>query len=263
MLSVFLAHIASAPAYPEYIRATEEEELILISTASEVKFGSSLSKKTEKRFGLDEDFRLQSRINEIGRKIAAVCDRRDITYVFRVLKGEDLEREQKLNAFALPGGYVYIFREMVEFLDEDDQIASVLAHEVGHIAAKHSVTRLQGSLGAMLLQMLANAASSSNEARVRTNKALGLLMTSYSREDETMADRLSVRYMQEAGYDPAGALRVIEKMADLQSETPLRKFTSYRSHPYLAERIAAIRKEMRGRMDFVDFMNSPATMGEQ
>jgi predicted Zn-dependent protease len=263
LLTALAVAMASTSSYAEYIRATDEEEIILVSTASEVKLGASLSKKTEKRFGLDDDAALQKRLDDIGQSIVNVCDRKDITYAFRVLKGEKLTNEQKMNAFALPGGYVYIFRDMVELLENDDELASILAHEVGHISAKHSITRMQGSFGAMVFQMLAAAAADNGATRRKTNQALGLLMTSYSREDETVADTLSVRYLKKAGYDPAAALRVIEKMSDLHNKMPIRKYNSYRTHPYLAERIAAINKELHGRISFVDFMNSPSTLGEQ
>ena len=99
-----IAHILSfaATSHAEYIRATNEEEIILVSTESEVKMGKSLAKKTEERFGLYEDVYLQKRIDGIGQKIAAVCDRRDILYTFKVLTGKELKPEQKINAFALP-----------------------------------------------------------------------------------------------------------------------------------------------------------------
>lgn len=255
--------LSASYAGAEYIRATNEEELILVSTASEVKMGRSIAKSVEKEFGLDEDVLLQEKIDRIGQEIAAASDRTDIIYTFKVLDGPKLKPDQKINAFALPGGYVYIFREMCEMLETDDQIAAILAHEVGHIAAKHSIKRLQSSLGATFFQLLASSMADSNATKRRTNAAMGLLMTSYSREDETLADRLCVRYLKKTSYDPEAALRVMDKMAKHNKKMPIRSFTSYRSHPYLSERKAAIKTEIYGKMEFVDFINTPAVLGEQ
>jgi len=247
----------------EYIRATNEEEIILVPTESEIKIGKSLSKNVEKKFGLVEDIFLQKRINDIGQRIASICDRKDISYHFGVLKGEKLKPEQKINAFALPGGYVYMFEEMVKLMESDDEIAAILAHEVGHITAKHSVKKLQGSLGSMVFQLLSAGMAADSDTKRRSHAAIGLLMMSYSREDEAMADKLSVRYIKKAGYDPKAVISSIDKMIEIHRKMPIRKYSDYRTHPYLAERKASVKKEIYGRIDFVDFINAPATLGER
>jgi len=247
----------------EYIRATDEEEIILVPTESEIKIGKSIAKDAEKRFGLYENTFLQERINKIGQNLAAVSDRKDIAYHFKVLEGKGLKKEERINAFALPGGYVYIFKDMVEFMESDDEIAAILAHEIGHIAAKHSVKKLQGSLGAMALNLLGVTMASDNRTKVRMNSAIGLLMASYSREDEETADRLSVRYVRKAGYDPKAILKTIDKMMELHKKMPIRVYSAYQTHPYFSERKAALKKEIYGRVDFVDFINAPSTLGEQ
>lgn len=241
----------------EYIRATNEEEVILVSTESEVRMGRSLSKKVEKEFGLDEDTSLQKRIKKIGQKIISDCDRKDITYHFNVLQGRELKPEQRINAFALPGGYVYIFKDMVELMENDDEIAAILAHEVGHIAAKHSVKRLQGSLGAMMFQILGTRMATDAESARKTNAAVAMLMMSYSRDDETAADKLSVKYVKKAGYDPKAVISSIDKMIEMHKKSPIKTYTPYMTHPHLSERKAAVKKEVYGKIDFVDFINTP------
>jgi predicted Zn-dependent protease len=86
---------------------------------------------------------------------------------------------------------------------------------------------------------------------------------SYSREDETVADKLSVRYLKKAGYDPEAVIRMIDKMSDKHRTMPIRQYSAFKTHPYLSERKAAVKKEIYGRMDFVDFINAPAALGEQ
>lgn len=244
-------------AFAEYIRATNEEEIILVSTDQEVRMGKSLIKDVVKEFGLDEDNIIQNRIDTIGQNIAAVCDRKDISYHFNVLKGEKLKPEERLNAFAIPGGYIFIFRDMVNLMETDDEIAGILAHEVGHVAAKHSIKKIQGSLGAMALNLAGARMARDPETRMRINAAIGLLMMSYSREDESTADRLSVRYLKKAGYNPEAILSSIDKMMEEYRKMPIRDYTPYQSHPYMAERKAIVKKEIYGSMDFVDFINEP------
>jgi len=260
LLLTLIAGLSILPqpiAHAEYNRATKEDEFILVSTDHEVRMGTSITVNVEKRFGLAQDPLLQKRINDIGQKIARICDRQDISYHFKVLVGKDLKPEQKFNAFALPGGYIYLFEEIVDKLETDNQIAAVIAHEIGHITAKHSVKRLQGSLGAMALQLLTSRMETDAESRRRSRSAINLLMLSYSREDEFMADKLGVKYMKLSGYEPEASVKVIEKMIEMQRKGPMRRYTSYRTHPYLVERKAMVKKEIYGQMEFVDFINMP------
>ncbi len=257
LLAILIFFSVPQSLLAEYNRATKEDEFILVSTEREVRMGESISKNVVKRFGLAEDELVQNRVRAIGKKLVEFCDRKDITYHFTVLSGEDLKPEQKINAFALPGGYVYIFEAFVEKLETDDQVASVIAHEIGHIAAKHSVKRLQGSLGTMALKILATRMETDNETRARAHTAINLLMLAYSREDEFLADKLGVKYTRLAGFDPEGSVKVIEKLMEIQRNAPIRPYSGYRTHPYLAERKAIVRKEIHGHMDFVDFINMP------
>ena len=255
--------VITSDSCAEYIRSTNEDELIMVSSESEVRMGKSLAKSVEKKFGLDDDATLQEKIDKMGQRIAVVCDRRDITYHFKVLEGKELDPERRINAFALPGGYVYIFRDMIELMENDDEIAGILAHEVGHIAAKHSVKKLQGSYATLALILLSGTVPTDRETMAKTNAAVGLLMTSYSREDEAIADKLSVKYMKAAGYDPKAVISSFDKMIELQQKAPIKRYTAYRSHPYYAERKALAKKEIYGSMEFVDFINEPTTLGEK
>jgi len=237
-----------------YSLATHEEETILMSSDKEVNMGRKLSKQVEKKFELDPDILIQNRIKEIGKKIAAVCDRQSISYHFAVLT---TEKEDMINAFALPGGYLYVFRPLVDKVENDDELAAVIAHEVGHITARHSAKRAQGSLGDTALRMLLALSNTetSGATRARINEALNQLMLSYSREDEIMADKLSIKYLRLAGYNPEGAVKFLERLMDIRRKGPIKRYHRYRSHPYLSERIAITREEVYGRMDFRDYIN--------
>ena len=237
----------------EYSLATKEEEHLLFNTAREVKLGQSLVQQVEKKFKPCKDAQLQERVDKIGQKLASVCDRKDVTYFFTVLDSK------KVNAFALPGGYVYINKGLVKKTDCDDEIAGVLAHEIGHIVARHSIKRLQASLGYSLISILALAATRDARFKRGTDLAFNQVMLGYSREDELLADRLAVKYTKKAGYNPEAVFTFLVKLKQIQKEAPRKPLMAsfVRTHPYLPERIAAVRQEVYGKMDFNDYINRP------
>ena len=158
------------------------------------------------------------------------------------------------HATALPGGYVYVNRGLIEKVKDDDELACVIAHEVGHIAARHQVKRLQTSLGYTLLQALAVGAKVDSRAIRGADIAATQLFLAYSRDDELQADRLGVRYAKRAGYDPKAMIRFLGKLDELEHEKPAPR--SYlRTHPYVSDRIRVVREETEGKMSFGDYMN--------
>lgn len=237
------------PAYCEYNLATGEEEFILISTQKEILMGESLSKQVEKRFKLDENYINQEKIDIIGQRLADMCDRLDIIYRFKVLDDEIK------SAFALPGGYIYIFKGLLEKLDTDDEIAAVLAHEIGHVCARHSVKRLQNRFGFEALRFLIIRGAEDSYSRYKANEAINQLMLTYSREDELEADRLAVKYLKRAEYKPDAMISTLDKLIRWQMQGPIRSKRYWYTHPYLADRKAAVAKEITGQMEFDDYIN--------
>ena len=245
---VFLILLIPKPSLCEYNLATEQEENLIMSEEKEIRTGESLSKKVEEKFDLDENYANQEKVSIIGQKLAKICDRKDLIFHFKVID------EDEDNAFALPGGYVYIFKGLIEKL-EDDEIAAVLAHEVGHVCAKHSMKRAQKSLGYGLLKLIAIRAAEDNYSRYKINEAINQLMVSYGRAEEIEADKLSVKYLNKGGYDPEAVISVLDKLLKWQMKGPIRPKRYYHTHPYLAARRAAARVEITGEMSFDDYMN--------
>lgn len=233
------------------------DDVIPISVEKEKNIGASVAKQVETKYKEVDDPLIQKRFEEIGERLAAVCDRQELVYHFKVLKAGEGEREDYYNAFALPGGYVYMFEPLIEFMETDDKIAAVTAHEIGHVNAKHSVKRLQGSLGANALMILAAVAAQDGRAVAEANEAVTQLMMAYSREDEIEADKLSVKYVKAAGFNPDGVMESLLTLQEWRKEGPERKYTSYRTHPYLSERIATARSDIRGYTDFDSYINLP------
>lgn len=246
--------------WQRYNKATGKDELILISTEKEKKIGASVAKAVKKKYKEADDPLVQKRFQRLGQRIAEVCERQDLAYHFSVLKAED--EMEGYNAFALPGGYVYIFDTLMDYLGDDDEIAAVTAHEIAHINAKHTVKKLQSAYGMNALLVLAVVASQDPRQVNEAANALGQLMMAYSRQDEFEADELSVRYTKKAGFDPEGVVKSLEKLQKLRKKGPLMKFIPVRSHPYLSERIAKARAEVAGEMDFKSYINLPDSTKE-
>ncbi len=257
---IMIALCSSAFAV-EFETSTGQQDIVLMSTDGEVNMGDALAKTVETQCVVVKDKAMQARVENIGRRIEKVCERKDITYHFKVidLKHEDnIEGRPIINAFSLPGGYVYIFKDLYDKVKNDDELAGVIAHETAHIVARHSVKRLQSMYGATALMILGSQSQTDSRSLGRASAAISTLMSSYSQEDETFADKLAVKYTRIAGYNPAGVAAFLQKLLDFEQKEPLRPYVSERSHPYLSVRISNAKREASGKMDFKDYINIPA-----
>lgn len=251
----FILFCGSSPADADiqsFNPSTEEEDIIFIPTEKEKNMGRNIDKQVREEFGIPVDPLVQERIDKIGERLSRVADRKDLVYKFTVIKGE---KANNYNAFAVPGGYVYIFDDLVAKLETDDRVAGVLAHEMGHVEARHPMKRMQGAIGATALLVLTTMSPADGETKAKANAAIGQLMAAYSRHDERQADELSVKYLKEAGLDPNGAVEALETLQALVKRSPRMRYSFYKSHPYLSERIAVLRGEVKGHADFEAYIN--------
>ena len=228
-----------------YNPATRREEWVFIDDAQEVQVGRSMAENIiKKEDRLLADPVTQRRVSVIGQRVARVSDRTELVYHFAVLDNEDL------NAFALPGGYVYITSGLLKKLDEDET-AALLAHEVAHIAAKHAVKRMQSALGYNMLVAVALAGFGDKDPALAEKIAgvsgvvYDLLSRGYGRQDELFADALAVKYTKAAGYDPRGLVRTLE-LLDTQVGPGGRVFEVLSTHPRMKERIRRAEEEIAG-----------------
>lgn len=240
----------------EFNPVTRKQEMILYSTEREVNIGRNVSRQVEKDYELVKNPNVIERVNNIAEKIIAVCDRRDISYYTYVIQAKEEEKEDgaDINAFALPGGYIYLYDGLVNFVDNDEQLACVIAHEVGHIVAKHSIKKLQAMMGYTLLN-LAAIGMGDPDFTAGVNAAFLNILLAYSREDELLADKLGARYAKEAGYNPRAMIDFLEKLREKKKKDPLMAKSIYRTHPYFAERIVAIKQELGEPLSFADYIN--------
>ena len=177
--------------------ATGERQLSLVSEAQEIQMGSEADPQIVASMGLVQDQALQSYVDAIGKRMAALTEKPNLPWSFKVVD------DPVVNAFALPGGFIYVSRGIMAHFTSEAQLASVLGHEIGHVTARHSAEQMSraqlaqvglvaGMVLAPNLQNLFGAASS----------GLGLLFLKFGRDDESQADELGLRYMTRARYDP-------------------------------------------------------------
>lgn len=216
---------------------TGEEEMMFFSPESDVKLGRQYALPLEKELGgRIPDENLQRYINSVGQKIARVCDQPDISYHYTAVE------DKMINAMALPGGYVFITRGLLNEIKTEGQLAAVLAHETGHVVARDTMQALSRQLG-MTALLAATAVGAPGRVARGAGFISAMLSLQYSREDEAQADKTGLLYMTKAGYDPNGIVQVMEIFDKLQTERPIEFFST---HPnpesritYLKEQIAA------------------------
>lgn len=250
LMAAFLCHLACGCA-TSYNVATEQQESLFISTEREVRMGEAISRRVEEEYPPLRDPDLLARLDRIGQRMAAVSDRKDLVYRFAVIE------EKEPNAFALPGGIIYVTTGLMELARSDDELASVLGHEMGHVTARHIPKRIQGAMGLQALQILvaASGAAPDPQARAGMDVALASVLSGYSQQDELEADRLGSRYVKRAGFRAAAAVDFLIRLRDHTYRQPSRRFSYFRTHPFFADRIRVVRQESSGEMTFDDYIN--------
>lgn len=253
-LLLFLAGCARNPV-------TGKRELMIISEAAEQSIGAGAAPGIEAQFdGAYEDPVLTAYVNEVGQHLARVSHRPGIPYQYTVLN------TSTPNAFALPGGYIYVTRGLLVRMQNEAQLAAVLGHETGHVTARHGAKHLQTAIGAaLILQGIQLYDASRHQGKTRSEVAtavavgsavFGLVQLGYSRSDEYEADRLGTEYAYKAQYNPLGMVQLLQvlQQAGGGDGSSLEEFFS--THPLNRKRIDEVRKEIVDR--FPDSEKNPA-----
>jgi predicted Zn-dependent protease len=232
MLYVFLCGCVGVSTGPG------RRERILIPTPVEVSIGRGAAQDVERKLKLLNDAVVQNYVKNVGNRIVRIVDRRDIKYYFKVIDAP------QINAFALPGGWVYIYTGLLKQLNNEAQLAAVLAHEIAHIVARHGVKRLQLALGGSLIAGL--IARDSKTIAKASKIVLSLVMKGYSRKDEFEADKFGTYYLAKTGYNPRGMIEVLEILKSLEGRTPSKLETLFRTHPPTKDRIKKVNSQING-----------------
>jgi beta-barrel assembly-enhancing protease len=224
-----------------YNPVTDEKQHLSLTQEQEIALGGQAEPQLIQEFGgLHPDEQLQAYLDEVGWRIVRNSQAAETDWDFEF---HLLDDAQTINAFALPGGPVFITTALFERLQTEGQLAGVLAHEIGHVVARHSAQRLAKS---ELTQGLTGAvAVASGDARAAQVAAVvgQLINMRYGREDELQSDELGVRFMADAGYDPRGMIEVMRVLAEAGGGAGQPEFFS--THPNPDNRIENIEAAIR------------------
>ncbi|HSV72761.1 MAG TPA: M48 family metallopeptidase [Chthonomonadales bacterium] len=247
----------------------------------DVRLGRESAAEFEKSARLVTDPAIVERVNRIGQEIAAVAnteqvpmlygltERRRFTYVFRVVDDKDV------NAFSLPGGFIYVNRGLLDFAQSDDELAGVIAHEVAHAAHRHMMkliaeqSRLQQQvLLPILAYVLLGRPSGDDAGNVMLAGQLYIQArrNTWSIEAERDADQAAVRYLVKTRFNPVGLLTFMERLARKEMLGPQRELGIFRTHPLSAERtrsLIAVLEELRVPLNRRDVDPSLRVTGTQ
>ncbi|MDH3687897.1 MAG: M48 family metalloprotease [Gammaproteobacteria bacterium] len=185
---------------------TGKSNFVMLSEEQELKIGREADDDVKKRFGVYDDKELNDYVQRVGQRLAEQSHRPGLIYRFTVLDTPDV------NAFALPGGYIYITRGLMAYLNSEAELAGVLGHEIGHVTARHGVRQYSAAqaagigytIGTILVPELAGQGARSLFSVLSTS-----LLSGYGRKHELESDRLGAQYLARSGYDPQAMLEVI------------------------------------------------------
>jgi len=221
----------------------------MISEKQEIEMGKATAEQLEARFGLLNDPMITDRVNRIGQSLVDVCGRKNITYTFKVLNTEDV------NAVACPGGFIYVFKGLLDYMPSDAELAGVLGHEIGHVVKRHTVHQLEKNMWTQLAAILAGVASGNGDVLAMGMVVGDALAAGYSRADESAADREGFAYTVKAGYSPYAMLVTMHKLQELAAEYGNPGWGIFDSHPDPEQRI----RNMYKLMDPLKIIPSPVT----
>jgi predicted Zn-dependent protease len=195
-LSMLLTACATNPV-------TGDSDFVLMSEEQEISLGRKYNAEVVKKMPLYKDPALEELVQKVGDKLAGNSHRPGLYYRFTILDSTSV------NAFALPGGYIYITRGLLAYLNSEAELAAVLGHEIGHVTARHSVRQQSTSTVTGLIGAVIAASTGIQGADTLTNMAGTAIVRGYGREHELEADRLGAEYLAKSGYDPDAMLKVV------------------------------------------------------
>ena len=211
------------------------------SLEKEMALGRQLAQEVQRQARMVDDSLIAEFVNRLGQNLARNSDAK-APFTFHVVDAP------ALNAFALPGGYVFVNAGLIEIAEDEDELAGAMAHEIAHVAARHMTRQATKSqlaklaaapLGAVLGGWTGYAATQG------AGVAIPMTFLSFGRKDEAEADYLGVQYAYAAGYDPTGVISIFEKMESLERKQPGAVSKAFSSHPQDADRISQTQREIQ------------------
>ncbi len=210
-----------------------------VSTQQEVEIGSNFASQIAKELSLVKDPEITRFITALGDSLARVADQRNLDWHFFVVDSREV------NAFAVPGGYIYVNRGLIERATTMAQVAGVVGHEIGHVTRRHSVKQMQKAQGTNIgATLLCTLTSACNSELTQAAMSIGAnaAFAKFSRTDEMEADEEGVRYVVRAGIDPNGIPEMFEILQKERKATPTEVDRFFASHPMEESRVSDTRR---------------------
>ena len=217
---------------------TGKRQLALMSESQEIAMGQASHPEVLSEFGAVDNEELQQYFSRIGNQLAKVSHRPNLPWQFTVVDSP------VVNAFAVPGGYVYLTRGILEYMNNEAELAGVLGHEIGHVTARHSVTQIsQGQLMNLGLGLGSVFSSRFQQVGGLAQMGLEVLMLKYSRDHERESDQLGLDYMAKCGYDPEQMSKFFQVFVNMKEENQQSLPNWLSSHPTPPDRIKRTSEE--------------------
>ncbi|MEW5975615.1 MAG: M48 family metallopeptidase [Acidobacteriota bacterium] len=227
-----------------YVPTPARAQLFDLSEEQEIELGREAARKVDSEMPILNDPTVSGYVDQLGQKLARRSKRNHLKYRFKVVNSSEI------NAFALPGGFLYVNRGLLEAADNESEVAGVLGHEIGHVVGRHSADQIKKasltSLGLGVLgAVLGNKGGLAGITRLGAELGANAAFMKFSRDDEREADRLGVRNMYDAGYHPDGMVTFFQKLDKLRKSQPGTLETFFSTHPSPSERVANVSGEIR------------------
>jgi len=197
----------------------------------EQKLGKKLSEDIEKKYEVIEDLNQNSLITEIGNKLARNSELKGMNYHFKILKVEGP------NAFSIPGGYIYVTYDLFDYIQSDDELAGILAHEIAHVIHNHALKQTRDNTKFTLLTILAVLLTGEPDVGVLGKLTTITFLNQYSREYEEEADLTATDLLIRTGYNPVGFLTFLERLYAREMFKPEVNLGIFQTHPETEDRI--------------------------
>lgn len=212
-----------------------------ISQQQEVAMGQQYATQIDTQLPLVRDPQVMNYVNALGRELAAVTDTRGLTWHFYVVDSKEV------NAFAVPGGWIYVNRGLIQRAQTMNQLAGVISHEIGHVTLRHTVQQMQQSQkasGGLMVLCTLTSACQSGVGQAAINVGGSALFASFSRQDEAQADDEAVKTTVKAGIDPHGVPSMFRILLDERKTNPSAVDAFFATHPLEEARITATNQEI-------------------
>ena len=211
----------------------------VISMEEEWQLGDQLERDLARQLDIVRDPSVNAYINQIGQRIARQTEMADRPWEFHVVD------DPAINAFNIPGGHVYVNTGLINAVDNVSELAGVMAHEVSHGVSRHATERLTKSYGLNIGASLLLGRNPALYEQILTQIVGTGAIAKFSRDDEREADRLGVRYMHSARYDPEGMVTMFEKLLREREQRPGAVSQFFSTHPLAEDRIEGIREQVQ------------------